>query len=490
MALSAGLRDAILEDEFSYPSSEAVACIPPAFAAAFDVLPFRLFEGELHVIVTNQDDESLLNRIRAVSGMRVRASSATREWIRSCLKIAYSDEAIEPAGTFQRGDAPPAIRAIDDLHDAAVSSGASDIHIEPTGDGGRVRYRIDGMLHEVRRLPAPMLAQIVSRVKLLAGMDIADKRQPQDGRYHVDAAGKSIDARVSSMPTIGGEKVVIRLLDMHASIPTLERLGIAPDMLERYRARIHAPHGFVVVCGPTGSGKTTTLYASLNERNVEGQHICTVEDPVEARLPGVAQVQVHPRAGLTFASALRSFLRQDPNVIMVGEMRDSETASVAISAALSGQLVVASIHASDAPRTVDRLVELGLKRHAIAAGLSGVVAQRLVRELCEHCRLPVTIAAADAEDLRLGRSASVYEARGCERCNGSGYRGRIGIFEFLAVTNGVRAAIATGESSVSLAEMAAADGYEPMVSDGIRCVLHGRTSIEELRRVLSIGAVS
>ncbi len=389
---------------------------------------------------------------------------------------------------FAYADAPPAIRAVDDVHDVAVQSGASDIHIEPSPDGGRVRQRVDGILREVRRMPAQLFVQVLSRVKLLAAMDIADKRAPQDGRYHIDLHGRSIDARVSSIPTMAGEKIVIRLLDMHAYVPSLENLGMPSLLLERYRRLVHAPHGFVVVCGPTGSGKTTTLYASLGERNVEGQHLCTVEDPVEVRIPGVAQVQVHARAGVTFGAALRSFLRQDPNVIMVGEMRDAETAGVAMSAALSGQLVMTSLHASDAPRTVDRLVELGLKRHAIASGLSGVVAQRLVRELCTRCREEETIATLDAEMLGLSLSQRVYRATGCDQCNGTGYHGRLGIFELFPVTGAIRAAVASEASSVELVNLAAGAGYAPMAVHGVHRVLCGQTSVDELRRVLFLGS--
>jgi type II secretory ATPase GspE/PulE/Tfp pilus assembly ATPase PilB-like protein len=241
--------------------------------------------------------------------------------VRQAIRPVYVREEQHADELFavERGDAPPAIRAVDELHTAAIAAGASDIHIEPAQGGGRVRLRVDGILHESTRIPRELFSHVVSRVKLLAAMDIADRRQPQDGRYHIDAHGRSIDARVSSMPTINGEKLVIRLLDMHARVPTLEDLGMPSLLLEQYRRLVHAPHGFIVVCGPTGSGKTTTLYASLSERNVEGQHLCTIEDPVEIRMTGVAQVQVNTRAGLTFAGALRAFWRQDPNVIMVGE---------------------------------------------------------------------------------------------------------------------------------------------------------------------------
>lgn len=386
----------------------------------------------------------------------------------------------------ERGDDPPAVRAVDDLHDVALHAGASDVHLEPYDGGGRIRQRVDGILAQTRTVPAALFTQMVSRIKLLAAMDIADKRQPQDGRYHIERAGRSIDARVSSIPTMSGEKLVVRLLDLHADVPSLTRLGMPDAMLSAYRALLHAPYGFIVVCGPTGSGKTTTLYASMSERNVVGQHLCAVEDPVEVRMSGVAQVQVHERAGLTFAAALRSFLRQDPNVIMVGEMRDAETASVAVSAALSGQLVLTTLHASDAPRSIDRLVELGLKRHALASGLSAVVAQRLVRLLCTHCRRQARLSESDARSLDLKAGTTVHEPTGCDRCNGIGYRGRTAIFELLSVTPEISDAIASGISSIALASIAR--GYEGMRADGIARALSAQTSISELRRVLAFGA--
>lgn len=359
------------------------------------------------------------------------------------------------ATTEDREDVPPVIRAVDEFHAIALRSGASDIHIEPMSDGGRVRYRIDGILRDGPSFGSAVLAQIVSRIKLLASMDIAERRQPQDGRYPVEFEGRSVDARVSSMPTIDGEKLVVRLLDVRARVPNLESLGMLPETLAAFRAAIHAPYGFVVVCGPTGSGKTTTLYASLAERNVEAQQLCSVEDPVEMRLAGVAQVQVNERAGLTFANALRSFLRQDPNVLMVGEMRDADTAKVALSAALSGQLIMTTLHAADAPRSIERLVELGLSRRAIAAGLSGVLAQRLVR-----------------------------------RWNGTAYEGRSGIFEFLPIGDDVREAISAGESAVSIATRARSSGYRPMLLQGLSLARDGATTHDELKRVLALESVA
>jgi type II secretory ATPase GspE/PulE/Tfp pilus assembly ATPase PilB-like protein len=327
-----------------------------------------------------------------------------------------------------------------------------------------VRLRVDGMLRESEQLPRELFHTMVSRVKLLAAMDIAERRLPQDGRYLLKRGGRNLDARVSSMPTIAGEKLVVRLLDMQAQVPGLAALGMGPAMLARYRQVIHAAHGFIIVCGPTGSGKTTTLYASLSERNLASQHVCTVEDPVEVQMAGVAQVQVNPKAGLTFASALRAFLRQDPNVIMLGEMRDAESAGVAMSAALSGQLVMTTLHASDAPRAIERLVEFGLHRTTLAAGLSAIVSQRLVRRLCPQCRL-----------------------KGCARCDGAGYRGRVAIFEVMPMTSEVRSAVARSHPALELAKIAASSGYEPMMSEGLRMVARGETSRVELERVLGSG---
>jgi type IV pilus assembly protein PilB len=381
-------------------------------------------------------------------------------------------------------DDAPAIGALDDILGSAVRAQASDIHLEPAPDGGRVRERVDGILREVRRLPDGLFGRILSRIKLLSGMDISDRRQPQDGGYAIDWRGRSIDVRVSSMPTIGGEKLVVRLLDVRARIPSLESLGMAPPILGAYRAAIHAPAGFVVVCGPTGSGKTTTLYSSIEERNREEQQLCTVEDPVEVRLGGIAQVQVNARAGLTFAGVLRSLLRQDPNVIMVGEMRDAETAAAANSAALSGQLVLTTLHSRNALGAIERLRELGLTSRAIAAGLSAVLAQRLLRRLCPFCKRQTVAPSGVAARLGMDADCAVREPAGCERCAGTGYRGRSAVFELLPISSETRDAIAAESSLASLHDAAQRAGYRPMLAAGIASVELGETSLAELGRVL------
>ncbi len=359
----------------------------------------------------------------------------------------------------------PAVRELQAIHADAIAAFASDIHIEPTPAGGRVRERIDGMLRQTRLCDADLFTQLVSRVKLIAGMDIADRRTPQDGRYSIEQEDRVLEARVSSTPTIAGEKLVIRLLDHHAKTPSLNEVGMPVRILEDFRQVVYAPHGFIVVCGPTGSGKTTTLYAALRARDLERDNICTVEDPVEVRIPGLAQVQVNTKAGVTFASALRAFVRQDPNVIMVGEMRDAETAAVASSAALSGQLVLTTLHANDAASAIDRLGELGISRHTIASSLTAVVSQRLLRGSCIRCG-----------------------SHGCADCAGTGFRGRVAVFEMLTVDGSLRAQIANGAPGFLVAEAARDSGYAPLVEHARELVRAGRTSASEVQRVLAVRA--
>jgi type IV pilus assembly protein PilB len=379
-------------------------------------------------------------------------------------------------------DDEPAIRTVDEIFDSAIRTRASDVHIEPLNDGGRVRERIDGILRESRRLSAKLLPRVLSRIKLLAGMDIADRRLPQDGRYAVVRPAGSIDARVSSMPTIDGEKLAVRLLDVRAQIPRLETLGMPPGMASRYRRLIHAPAGFVVVCGPTGSGKTTTLYASIAERNEPGQHVCSIEDPVEIRLAGAAQVQVNVRAGLTFAAGLRSFLRQDPNVIAIGEMRDSETAGVATSAALCGQLVLTTLHSHDALGAVGRLTALGVSARSVAAAVSAIVSQRLVRRLCSSCRR-VARAGIAGRQFGVAAEAAVAEAGGCDRCHGTGYFGRRAVFEMTAMSAELRHAIQVEASPAVVRDAAVVSGYEPMAAAVARLVLDGECDLREAIRI-------
>jgi type II secretory ATPase GspE/PulE/Tfp pilus assembly ATPase PilB-like protein len=314
-------------------------------------------------------------------------------------------------------------------------------------------------------------------------MDIANRRLPQDGRYSIDEERRRLDVRVSSIPTLDGEKLVIRLLDHQSSLPRLDDLGMEAANLASYRTVSHAPWGFVVVSGPTGSGKTTTLYASIAELDRTSRNVCTVEDPVEARLAGATQVQVNVRAGLTFPTVLRSFMRQDPDVIMIGEMRDEETVAVGVAAALAGQTVFATVHSNDAPRTIERLAELGIARQSLAAALTAVVAQRLVRRLCVACRRPDPIPTAVRATLP-GDARSWFLPAGCRACGGSGYAGRIGIFEVLTVDDGMRDAVATGASSATIAQQAHGRGHRSLFDDAATKLMDGVTSFDEIERVV------
>jgi general secretion pathway protein E len=357
--------------------------------------------------------------------------------------------------------AAPAVRAVEATFRRAVVLHASDVHIEPTGDGGRIRLRVDGLLRTVDTLDAVVYPAFVSRIKLLASLDVANRRIPQDGRYALVIDGRTVDARVASIPTVDGEKLAIRLLDCSDAPPRLDALGMQPATLTAYRRFAGAPSGFVVVAGPTGSGKTTTLYASLAELDRATRNVCTVEDPVETRLPFVTHVHVNPRAGLTFPAVLRAVVRQDPDVIMIGEIRDAETCAVGVAAALAGQTVFATVHSNDAARTIDRLVELGIARHSLAAALTAVVAQRLVRTLCGSCG-----------------------GTGCSACGGMRYRGRTGVFELLAVDDAIRDAIASGASSATIARIAAAAGARTLAADAAAKLAAGLTDRAEVLRVV------
>lgn len=459
---------------------DAIRRVPRALAQRHDVLPLFAHYDVLTVAMPDPGDRDVIDRLRFATGLRVEAIGAQRDVIRERLQEAY------PRTQGSRSDDAPAVRALDEIQAAAIAAGSSDIHLEPVEGGGRVRHRVLGLLVPARQIPGDLFAQVVSRIKLLANMDIADRRSPQDGRYEIASGTHAVEARVSSMPTIGGEKIVVRLLDHHARIPSLVQLGMPDAFLSRFAHAITRPHGFVVVCGPTGSGKTTTLYSALTCRDLQRENVCTVEDPVEVRVAGATQVQVNAKAGVTFASALRGFLRQDPDVIMVGEMRDEETASVAAGAALSGQLVLTTLHASDACTAIERLAELGVSNHALAAGLSAVVSQRLVRHLCVRCRAPYAAGAHEAQEFGLQQGVTIWRAGGCGKCNGSGYDGRVAVFEAIFADDMLRALVAQRAGARHVAMHAKASGYRPMLADGLRRVLTGDTTLDELRRVVPV----
>ena len=459
--------------------------IPQGIAQEFGALAVACEHDRLLVAFASDPSEIALSRIERATSLRVVPLRARRDQIALALGRAWGASAQGSALRNEPNDAP-AVRAVNGLHDRAFLARSSDIHIEPYSDGARVRFRVDGVLREAGRFETTLAQAVVSRIKVLAGMDIAERRQPQDGRYSTTVAGHTIDARVSSVPSIEGEKLVVRLLDRHARLPALDELGFSREVAAQYREAVTRPFGFIVVCGPTGSGKTTSLYASLAHLDAGARNICTVEDPVEQQIPGTTQVQVNAKAGATFASILRAMLRQDPDVIMVGEMRDAETAQTALHAALSGRMVLATLHSADAPRAIDRLEELGLGRASLAAGLTAILAQRLVRRLCGSCKEATAIDARTAERLRVERERVYFEARGCERCDGRGYSGRTGIFEFICIDDRLRDAVAAGASSVVLARTAREHGYAPMAEDAVTKCRGGVTSLSEISRVVPL----
>jgi type IV pilus assembly protein PilB len=397
---------------------------------------------------------------------------------------------ISAAALARQGHDAPIIRLVNVLLLAAVQRGASDIHIEPYERELRVRYRIDGVLHEVMAPPLKLRDAITSRIKIMAKLDIAEKRLPQDGRIKVryadDGANRHVDFRVSSLPTLFGEKLALRLLDRQALTLDMTRLGFEPESLAVVETAVGKPWGMVLVTGPTGSGKTNTLYSVMARLNRPGVNIMTAEDPIEFNLPGINQVQVRDSIGLTFASALRAFLRQDPNIILVGEIRDLETAEIAVKAALTGHLVLSTLHTNDAPSTVNRLVNMGIEPFLVASSITVICAQRLVRRLCVHCRQPHPMSPQSLVHAGFTEEEAAQvmpmRAAGCAECRQTGFRGRIGLFEVFDVTDGIRDRVLEGASVAELRRTAVANGMITLRRSGLRKVRDGLTSLEEVAR--------
>jgi len=380
----------------------------------------------------------------------------------------------------------PVIRYVNFLIINAVNEGASDIHIEPTEDALRVRYRIDGVLFNQPAPPLQMHAAVASRLKIMANLDIAERRLPQDGRIRAMVHGRHVDLRLSTLPTTHGEKCVIRILDNRSILIGLEKLGMWEDTLESFRRQISQPHGIVLVTGPTGSGKTTTLYSALRVMDGETLNISTVEDPVEYELGFANQVNVREHIGLTFAAALRSLLRQDPDVIMVGEIRDEETARIAVQASLTGHLVLSTLHTNDAPSSITRLINIGIEPYLIAASVNAVLAQRLVRRICENCKtLETTIREGSARYLAKHKAAidKVYRGAGCEKCRQTGYAGRLGIYELVEINDDLRDLVTSNPSLMELRRACREQGMRDLRDDGLQKVASGLTTVEEIARV-------
>jgi type IV pilus assembly protein PilB len=477
-------------------------------------LPYAIDQETLHVAVADPSDLHGLDQLRLATSLRVEIGVGSREDImRELARIARAAEAFGNRATLEEAqeelsvvedeDATdleaedgvsdaPLVRLVNSVLFQAAEDGASDIHFEPQEDSLVVRFRIDGVLQEVQRIPKRMTPGVTTRLKVLAKLDIAERRKPQDGRISLNAAaaGRMLDVRVATLPTVEGESVVMRLLDKSKKPPTLTELGMADGMRARMEEIVKRPTGALLVTGPTGSGKSTTLFASLVEINRPEINIITVEDPVEYRLPGINQVQINNRAGMTFAAALRSILRSDPDVVMVGEIRDGETAKISIEAALTGHLVLSTLHTNDAPGAITRLNEMGVEPFLTGAAVTGVLAQRLARKLCSHCcemynpSVDEMIAARVSPDVAAASDGmAFYRKRGCPRCNQTGYKGRVGIFQLLEMSEQLSSLASKHASREDIERAALGEGMRTLWDDGIAKVQAGLTSIEELARV-------
>jgi general secretion pathway protein E len=399
---------------------------------------------------------------------------------------ALADEAGATADILDSQDDAPIIRLINGLLSQAISEGASDIHIEPYENSLIVRLRIDGVMRETLKAPGRIKARLVSRIKVMARLDIAEKRLPQDGRVSLTLGGRGVDVRVSTLPSRHGERVVLRLLDKDQGLRSLDALGMAPEMLAKFRAALSTPNGIVLVTGPTGSGKTTTLYAALNLLNDRTRNILTVEDPIEYAIEGIGQTQVNAKIGMTFAAGLRAILRQDPDVVMVGEIRDPETAQIAVQASLTGHLVFSTVHTNDAIAAITRLKDMGVEPYLLASTLRVIVAQRLVRRLCPSCRKPAVLGAHERAMLeKIGaRDARIFEAQGCPQCSGSGYVGRIGLYEYVTVDDHIRRLIHADASEQEMAAHAF-QASDRLLESGLRWAAAGVTSLTDVLRACS-----
>lgn len=457
----------------------------------------------LVVAVVNPLDPFTASAIAAVTGLRVRLEVAIPVELDAALKRLYPEqEAPQVADIASSGDPvtedterlkdlaseAPVIRLVNQLITRAVETQASDIHIEPLEDQLRIRYRYDGHLHEADSPPPRLAAAVISRIKIMAKLDIAERRLPQDGRLKLAVRGKEVDFRVSTVPSLYGETVVLRVLDRSAVVFDFARLGLAPKLVHRFRAALDVPNGIILVTGPTGSGKTTTLYTGLQALNSSARKIVTIEDPIEYQLKGISQIQVHRQIGLTFATLLRSILRQDPDIIMVGEIRDGETAQIAVQAALTGHLVLATLHTNSAAAAIIRLRDMGVEDYLLSAVLRGILAQRLVRRLCASCRRPHP-ASSDVIrrfglEPRCEQAAELYHPVGCLACRQTGYRGRTGIAEFLELSPEIQRLIIKQADHATIEHAATAAGMQTLLESGIEAALAGETAIEEVFRAV------
>jgi type IV pilus assembly protein PilB len=491
---------------------QALSIIPREVALKHQILPMRVQGNELTVAISDPSNVFLLDELRMLTQMRIHAVISFNTDITRALYRYYGvpletpgsvdeilsqmdDGQVEVIQRYEdfneedevdssvRGGDAPIIKLVNAIIFEAIRARASDIHVEPFDTAVRLRYRIDGVLQQRPDLPRSHQNAIISRIKILSGMDIAEKRLPQDGRFRVRSGGSAVDLRVNTVPTPSGEKVVLRLLDQSNLMVNLESLGFMPDDLDRFHKEIHRPWGMCLVTGPTGSGKSTTLYSALSSLNTPGKNISTVEDPVEYRLPGIIQVAANENIGLSFASALRAFLRQDPDIIMVGEIRDLETAQVAVKAAQTGHMVFSTLHTNDAASAISRLSNMGVEPFLISGSLNMVVAQRLVRRICKNCKEFYEPSEQIYKDLGLDTEKmlpTLYRGVGCDACSMNGYKGRVALYEVLTVSDDMRDSIVEGANSTALKRQALKEGMRSLRGSGILKVVEGITTADEV----------
>ena len=508
----------IIAKQWGYPyidlstveiDKETVHLISEEIARRFEVIPFgRTEEGEIMVAISDPTNifaidflrnylknvkiyvaskEAIIGNIEKYYSMEKTVKEAVME-MTGGVEVETEEEETELSIDEARSlaETAPIIRLMNQIITEAIVSRASDIHIEPQKRSVRVRYRIDGVLNDAMSLPKNIQPGLVSRVKIMANLDIAERRRPQDGRINLKFRGREIDLRISILPAIFGEKVVMRILDKEKSLIPLEKLGFSEESLTIFKSLITQPYGMILITGPTGSGKSTTLYAVLRILNSPKVNILTAEDPVEYQLDGITQVQVNPKIGLTFANALRSFLRQDPDIILVGEIRDRETAQIAMEAALTGHLVFSTLHTNDSFSAPTRLIDMGIEPYLIASALIGVTAQRLVRKICNNCKTEVKPSRYILEQLGIEDENTVfYKGKGCPICNNTGYKGRIAVQEVLKIDDNIRDMILKRASSTEIKEYAVKNGTKTLLHDALDKARKGITSLEEVLRVIS-----
>jgi type IV pilus assembly protein PilB len=490
-----------------------IESVPETIARKYELIPVLKIGNRLTCAMVDPWNVFALDEVRSKTGFIIEPAVSTEGEIKKALneyygakgsmedliksidkeKIGVSESEKEIDVKKLQGivEEPVVIKLVNMIIMKAIEEKASDIHIEPEEGVLKMRFRVDGMLHEISSPPKHLQSTIISRIKIMAQLNIAERRMPQDGVFTIKMAGKQIDARVSCVPTIYGENVVLRLLDSSSAVMGLDKLGFSKEILVKFDKIIRRPHGIILVTGPTGSGKTTTLYAALNKINTVEKNIITIEDPVEYKLEGVRQIQINPKVNLTFATGLRSILRQDPNIIMVGEMRDHETAEIAVQAALTGHLVFSTLHTNDAPGAITRMIDMSIEPFLVSSSVIGILAQRLVRTICPECKeeyKPSDEELKDIGTLNDKRTLKFARGKGCSKCMNTGYKGRLGIYELMVPDEEIRNAIMAKASTDEIRKLACNSGMKGLKADGIEKIKAGLTSVEEVLRVTEEGA--